>query len=116
MTTRLSTRDAEGIAKALASGEPFTTHGALSGGPVRIGSAGRLGMLPPEHRSLWRQAIILARNGHTFYAVWSYETPVAWCVDTGTWIVPGESYSVTTTRHQSRIRHAIYLAGGVMSS
>jgi hypothetical protein len=117
MITRLSTRDVDGIAKTLAAGEAFTTHGALSGAPVRIGSAGRLGRLPDEHRSLWHQGIILAKSGrHTMYAVWSYQTPLCWRVDDGAWIFPEESYSVTTSRHQSRIRHAIYLAGGVVSS
>jgi hypothetical protein len=107
---KLSTRDTDGIAKAIANRERFTTHGALSGGPVRIGTAGRLGMLPDEYRSLWRQGLILARNGHSIYAIWSYETPIAWRVDDGAWIQPEESYSVTTSRHQSRVAHAIALA------
>jgi hypothetical protein len=45
------------------------------------------------------------------FAIWSYGTPVAWVVDRGTWIVPDERYSATTSRHQSKIRYALYLAG-----
>jgi hypothetical protein len=76
-----------------------------------VGAASRLGWLPDEHRSLWRQGVILARNGHAMFAIWSYGTPVAWVVDRGTWIVPDERYSATTSRHQSKIRYALYLAG-----
>ena len=108
---KISTRDTERIAKAIANRERFDTYGALSGAPVTVGSASRLGRLPDEHRSLWRQGVILANNGHRLYAVWSYGTPIAWVVDHGAWIVPDESYSVTTSRHQSRIAHALYLTG-----
>jgi len=112
----LSTRDADGIATAIEKREPFRTYGALSGGPVRIGSAGRLGMLSPEHRSLWHQGVILARNGHTMYAVWSYETPIAWRLDDGAWIFPSVTYSRTSSAHASKVRHAIHLTGAEVSS
>jgi hypothetical protein len=107
---KISTRDTDGIAKALAAREAFRTHGALSGSPVTVGLASKLGWLPDEYRSLWRQGVILARNGHSLYAVWSYGTPIAFVVDNGTWIVPDERYSVTTSRHQSRVGYAISLA------
>jgi hypothetical protein len=108
---RISTRDSEAIAKAIANRERFTTHGALSGAPVTVGLASRLGWLPDEHRSLWRQGVILARNGHSLYAIWSYGTPIAWVLDRGTWQIPDERYSVTTSHHQSRVHYAIALAG-----
>jgi hypothetical protein len=83
----------------------------MSGALVTAGSASRLGWLPDAHHSLWRQGVILANNGHGMYAIWSYGTPIAWAVDHGTWIIPDERYSVTSSRHQSRVRYALYLAG-----
>lgn len=34
------------------------------------------------------------------YVVWSYSTPIGWQLHGGAWVVPDESYSLTTTRHQ----------------
>jgi hypothetical protein len=44
------------------------------------------------------------------YVVKSYATPIAWKLDDGTWEVPAEKYSVTTSRHQSVVRRAVQLA------
>jgi len=60
----------------------------------------------------------ISRGGNTFkedearirYVVKSYSTPIAWRLDDGTWVVPEEKYSATTSRHQSRVRRAVQLA------
>ena len=39
------------------------------------------------------------------YVVYSYATPIAWHVS-GSWVVPLEKFSVTTTRHQFYVREA----------
>ena len=44
------------------------------------------------------------------YVVKSYSTPIAWRLDDGTWVVPEEKYSATTSKHQSRVRRAVQLA------
>jgi hypothetical protein len=41
------------------------------------------------------------------YVVKSYATPIAWRLDDGTWVVPSEKYSHTTSRHQFRVREAV---------
>lgn len=40
------------------------------------------------------------------YIVWSYNTPIAWHGIRG-WVIPDEKYSVTTSGHQNRVRHAL---------
>ena len=44
------------------------------------------------------------------YVVKSYATPIAWRLEDGTWVVPEEKYSHTTSRHQFRVRRAVQLA------
>lgn len=39
------------------------------------------------------------------YLVYSDATPIAWCIG-GRWVIPCESYSATTTRHQNIVRSA----------
>jgi hypothetical protein len=96
---KLSTRDAQRIAKAIANGGEFTTHGALSGesGPFNTSSAGRL---PGQYLEEFLTAD---------YALFSYATPIAYRAN-GRWVVPDVRYSVTTSRHQSTVRFATYLA------
>lgn len=38
------------------------------------------------------------------YAVWSYNTPIAWWSESEGWEIPDVTYSVTTSRHQSKAR------------
>jgi hypothetical protein len=81
---------------ALATHEPFTTGGALKG--VCMPSSVSYGQLPSQ----WRDS---ASKAH--YVVYSYRTPIAWYVPNVGWVMPHERYSVTTSRHQSKIATAI---------
>ena len=48
-----------------------------------------------------------ADNEHdSVYVVWSYDTPIAWCVN-DTWHVVTQKFSRTTSRHQSVVRRAL---------
>lgn len=49
-----------------------------------------------------------ATDADDFYAVYSYQTPIAWYAH-GTWVVPDVKYSPTTSRHQSIVRNAVCL-------
>ena len=103
MTTRTSTRNA---ADLIAARQPFTTYGALRGGPP-VGSLterGAMGRLPTEHADA-----LLAdhRRGRVTYIVWSYGTPIAWHVTRRGWVVPDVSYSLTTSRHQGQLWRAV---------
>lgn len=61
-----------------------------------------LGMLNDDERRL-----LLATNEYnTVYVVWSYSTPIAWCVN-GTWHAVTQKFSRTTSRHQSIVRRAL---------
>lgn len=96
-TTRINTRDWQAIAKALANGDNFKTHGSLTGesGPF---NNWRSGQLPSEHVDDFVSSA---------YAVFSYATPIAWKRPDGTWVQPRLRYSLTTTRQQGTVATAI---------
>jgi len=80
---------------------PFKTSGALQGEPTygELWTYSR-GELPGEY---WDKFIT---SGAT-YVVYSYLTPIAWENADGSWTVPDVKYSVTTSRHQSKIAAAV---------
>ena len=84
----------------------FDTNGALRGRRVGPGfQFDGLGRLDPEHQ----KTILNDLHGDRLnYVVWSYRTPIAWSRTDGTWIIPDEKYSMTTSRHQSLIRTALH--------
>jgi hypothetical protein len=99
LTTRSSWMDFRDV---LARLESFSTHGALKGvcGVARhVGYT--LGSLPRQYHDIIPTAD---------YVVYSYRTPIAWHTPDG-WVMPNEKYSVTTTRHQSRISTALSQLG-----
>lgn len=89
-------------------GMDFRTHGALSGrslwqGMHRHGECfcretASGGQLPGHY---------IDSFAHAKYAVFSYDTPIAWLNEDDVWITPGIKYSVTTSKHQGRIFTAI---------
>jgi hypothetical protein len=81
---------------ALEEGSDFDTSGALKGRNERYG-AESFGRIPREYRASLMDAE---------YVVYSYVTPIAWRTQ-GQWVTPDVKYSVTTSRHQSRIFTAI---------
>lgn len=80
---------------------PFNTHGALKGRDCLYGSGGQL----PESEFIKLNTLL--RTDRLAYVVYSYATPIAWCDVDGAWTVPDCKYSVTTSRHQGRIRAAL---------
>lgn len=79
---------------------PFVTHGAFKGvaRPNRERSGITYGQLP---RQYWDDVT------GADYVVYSYLTPIAWHMPNGQWVMPDVRYSVTTSKHQSKIRTAI---------
>ena len=99
---KISTRDGNAIATALANREAFQTHGSLSGAPGKVDYLGRL---PKEYSDRYNSATVA-------YTVLSYLTPIAWFEPyAGEWIVPATKYSVTTSHHQGTVSYAIRLTG-----
>lgn len=84
----------EGKTRASQNGNFSTTH--TTGGLYWAGW--NTGHLP---RSL--ASILSARSAHITQIIYSYSTPIAW-LDSGTWVVPDVSYSITTSS-----RHATHL-------
>lgn len=102
-TVKLTTRDSfHDFSAALNMRKAFKTSGSLKGGPVTDAATYTgwdMGSLDFEHYDSVRRAD---------YIVWSYRTPIAWAdAETGEWTVPDDRYSVTTSRHQSKIRTAV---------
>lgn len=95
---RLSARDASGIRDATMRGVPFTA-GHMHGGP---GAALDLGRMDPATQTAYRAA-----RDHITYTIRSYETPIAWQLDSGEWVAPDSTYSATTARHCATIRAAL---------
>jgi hypothetical protein len=83
------------------SNQDKTFRGVLALAPDDMGT----GRLPGD----WARNFTARRNAGTiFYVVYSYRTPIAWYDDEiNEWIIPDESYSSTTSRHQSSIRMAV---------
>jgi hypothetical protein len=79
---------------------------ALSGRYVDAGEAS-LGSLPDPERALFREAERKADAlGRRLYVVFSYQTPIAWVMGDEV-TIPSVRYSLTTSRHQSRVRFAL---------
>jgi len=94
-------RDRDRLATCLADGLAFRS-GAMHGARAsHYNSAGRLD-------GLARSAYLAADyRGELAYIIYSYATPIAWRTSDGSWFLPTDSYSVTTSRHQTLIRVAL---------
>lgn len=97
--SKISTRDAHGIARRVTKREEFDTHGALSGRTYSLGS----GIMRGETFERFCGDVRDLR-----YVIYSYATPIAWQTPDG-WVIPSDRYSATTSRHQSTVRQALTL-------
>lgn len=80
-------------AALIEAGKPFSTGGSL---------CGKVGDPPNSTGSLPEKYVQSARNAQ--YLIYSYDTPIAWLTVNGTWLIPEEFYSATTTKHQGMTR------------
>ena len=102
---KLSIRHASrsGLLRAIADRQDFDTHGAMRG-ESGLPLSGN-GILPRD----WRDVLnAQTRAAAVDFVVYSYATPIGWHLKDGRWIVPDVSYSVTTSRHQGRLRWALH--------
>lgn len=76
---------------------PFDCNGSLTADETPYGT-GR-GRLPDRYSEA-------LRTDEPVYVVWSYSTPIAWFGNRG-WVMPDTKYSVTTSRHQSKVRYGL---------
>ena len=68
-----------------------------------LGSVWYTGRLPDSFVLLYKESRGNSKITHT---VLSYQTPIAWRLTDGSWVIPETSYSVTTSRHQGIVRVA----------
>lgn len=67
------------------------------------GTVDHTGRLSHKMHALYMEAV---HNGEVTHTVMSYATPIAWRLAGGTWVIPEEKYSVTTSKHQGIVRVA----------
>lgn len=102
--------------EAIQNRQEFTA-GAMRGVRDLIGGERLLaGAARQEYLATW--ALHLDPDEFDFkvtYTVLSYDTPIAWFVETGDeyrgWTVIEQKFSVTTTRHQGLVKQALREAG-----
>lgn len=95
MTTRSTTVDL----LALELGERTRWQGdKISGGPMRGITGLNRGILPEPYWTAAEDAV---------YAVYHYETPIAWETEAGIWYVPNYNYGQTTTTFRNKIVGAL---------
>lgn len=84
-------------------------HGNIGGWESFHGvTAGRL---PEEFRKeFYSDTHDSERNELEFYAVVSYDTPIAWYLQGKGWTIPDTRYSPTTSAHQGIARQAAHAA------
>jgi surface antigen len=92
---KISTRTALDL---IATRTPFRTHGNLSA----ICGTETTGRMAGETKRTFD-----ARREDITYTVYSYGTPIAWYDEQAGWIVPEDSYSVTTTKARNQICRAL---------
>lgn len=85
----------------LAANEPFKGSSSLWGEPCQY--VQHYGRLEDPHYSWLKQAV---DQRQLEYVIYSYVTPIAWRSN-GVWTMPDVSYSLTTTKQQSKVRVAI---------
>jgi hypothetical protein len=79
----------------IGAGKPFSNStGNLRGFPGRPST---FGWLSQENRAKFPD------KGVT-YTIMSYDTPLAWRLEDGSWVMPKASYSPTTGKQQSIVR------------
>lgn len=86
------------IRDAIAAGKPFRVGRKQL--IFRTGAPGDyLGDLPEPFRS----GIMPGAD----WVAYSYVTPIAWRLDTGSWVMPDVNYSLTTSEHQGEVRFTL---------
>lgn len=95
MTRKISTRAA---LATISDRTPFDTHGNLSA----IAGTETTGRMAGETKRTYD-----ARRCDITYTIYSYGTPIAWYDEQAGWIVPQDSYSVTTTKARTQICRAL---------
>lgn len=87
------------------SATPFRTHGALRAERQTPREYDRANLPNFGHLDRDYHDSVMGAD----YVVYSYDTPIAWrSGSTGWWWIPDTRYSVTTSRHQSKIRTALH--------
>lgn len=97
MGTQLQTRKI--LSKAMIDRIAFK-RGNLSGRYISAYS-GNFGILPEDYKA----ELKAATQDNQVYVVFSFQTPIAWCIsnETDKWVIPDVTYSVTTSAHQSLV-------------
>jgi hypothetical protein len=90
--------------------EGWKYTGALRGRTITRPSEILMGQLPEEYQNYMVDKVVR-------YVIYSYETPIAWMqvaewdsdgAPIYEWVIPNVKYTVTTSKHQGKVRTALY--------
>lgn len=97
------------LAEILETRADFNPDSAsLRGRAFEIGDRGRQGMGRLPDGDIASEYAVASRDERIDYVIFSYRTPIAWHYrDANEWRMPDTRYSVTTSKHQSKVRTAI---------
>lgn len=95
LALKTSIKARERAGELVAKRQPFSNNtGSFRG---IVGRPDTFGWLPDEYRRMWD-------SGRILYTIMSFDTPLAWLMGTGEWVVPDVYYSPTTSRQQTIVR------------
>jgi hypothetical protein len=83
----------------IAAREDFDANGTLTGSS----DTRSVGRLPSAFMDEFARAIVHP----DIYIIRSYSTPIAWYAN-GCWTMPATKYSVSTSKHQTIVRRAVF--------
>lgn len=94
--------DHRGAAASIARQQVYRHQGFSNQGKSLRGEPGRI------THSGWANRMWADSMREADYAIYSYQTPIAWHrPDMDCWVMPNVGYSVTTTRHQGVVRRIL---------
>ena len=102
MSDIFATNNYHALAACIEEGVAFRTSGRIRGVPGVAWYIETAGRLSDEDAAAYK------RDGeHIVYTVLSYDTPIAWVLDDGTYVLIEGRITPTTARHQETARLAL---------
>ena len=102
MSDIFATNNYHALAACINEGVAFRTPGRIRGVPGVAWYIETAGRLSDEDAAAYK------RDGeHIVYTILSYDTPIAWVLDDGTYVLIEDRITPTTARHQETARLAL---------
>ena len=102
MSDIFATNNYHALAACIEEGVAFRTSGQIRGVPGIAWYIETEGHLSDEDAADYKQD-----GEHITYTILSYDTPIAWVLDDGTYVLIEDQVTQTTARHQNTARLAL---------